>query len=174
MLSITFLVLSCNERTANQNTTKIVQEEVQATPNDQAVKAWLIKNITDYFAVQELDSLNIMMQNMTTPDYYEYKGDATNVDLYTDDALNEQEFYQKWKDKFDTKNAGIGVGFLITGQDWGTIIVNKCDLQSQKDGQYIFDVNIHDSDFKQDYPITVTVISTDNGFRIADIKQPVE
>jgi hypothetical protein len=47
------------------------------------------------------------------------KEDAMNVDMDVDGSLTEKEFEDKWKGKFDTSKAGIGIGFLITGQDLG-------------------------------------------------------
>ena len=52
-----------------------------------------------------------MMKDMTTKDYYEYKGDAMNVDMDVDGSLTQKEFEEKWKGKFDTSKAGIGTGF---------------------------------------------------------------
>lgn len=67
-------------------------------------------HIQNYFA-GDLGKLDQMMKDMTTKDYYEYKGDAMNVDMDVDGSLTQKEFEEKWKGKFDTSKAGIGTGF---------------------------------------------------------------
>ena len=111
------------------------------------------------------------MQNITTKDYYEYKTDATNVEMDTEGSLTEKEFEQKWKSKFNIEKAGTGVGFLISGQDWNEIKVSKCNFISQDGNTYLFDVILEDKEYKTEYPIQVIVVKEKEGFRIADVLQ---
>lgn len=135
--------------------------------NETLAKDWLKKNIEAFFKSD--NDHDKSMQTMTTKDYYEYKTDATNVDLDVDDALTQAEFDKKWKSKFDTKKAGIGTGFLISGQDWQDIKVTKSYVISQKNDTLIFDVNIRDVGFNENYPCIIKVKAQDGKFLIADV-----
>ena len=94
-----------------------------------------------------------------------------NVDMDVDGSLTKKEFEQKWKAKFDTSKAGVGPGFLITGQDWDSIKVVKCQLISQKGEEFLFDVILSDASHQLSYPIKVKVIKENNEFLIADVLQ---
>ncbi len=135
--------------------------------NETLAKDWLKKNIEAFFKSD--NDYDKAMQTMTTKDYFDYKTDATNVDLDVDDALTQAEFDKKWKSKFDTKKAGIGTGFLISGQDWQDIKVTKSDVISQKNDTLIFDVNIRDVGFNENYPRIIKVKAQDGKFLIADV-----
>ncbi|WP_204271164.1 hypothetical protein, partial [Escherichia coli] len=74
-------------------------------------------------------------------------------DMDVDGSLTQKEFEQKWKTKFDTSKAGVGAGFLITGQDWDSIKVVKCQLVSQKGKEFLFDVILSDASHQLNYPI---------------------
>lgn len=138
--------------------------------NETLAKDWLKTNIEAFFkSEKDYDKSTQAMQAMTTKDYYEYKADATSVDLDVDDALTQAEFDKKWKSKFDTKKAGIGTGFLISGQDWQDIKVTKSDIVGQKNDTLIFDVNIRDVGFNQNYPRVIKVKAQDGKFLIADV-----
>ncbi|MDQ0593837.1 hypothetical protein QFZ37_002206 [Chryseobacterium ginsenosidimutans] len=175
ILSSLFLILSCKEE--NKNTTiktnQASKENIikKLEPNEsESAKKWLTENIEKFFKT-DLSTIDSAMQNITTKDYYEYKTDATNVEMDTDGSLTEKEFDQKWKSKFDTKKAGIDVGFLISGQDWNEIKVLKSNLISQDGNIYLFDVILKDKEYKAEYPIQVKVVKEKEGFRIADVLQ---
>ena len=108
---------------------------------------------------------------MTTKDYYDYKTDATNVDLDIDGSLTEKEFKDKWKNKFNTDKAGIGIGFLIPAQDWNKIEVESCELKSSSKDEYTFNVVLKDEGFKAEYPSVIKVVKENKGFLIADVLQ---
>ena len=114
---------------------------------------------------------NIYCIKITTKDYFDYKTDATNVDLDVDGSLTEKEFQDKWKSKFDTSKAGIGIGFLISAQDWNNIEVESCDLKSSSKDEYIFNVMLRDDGFKATYPSVIKVIKENGSFLIADVLQ---
>jgi len=175
ILSLLFLILSCKEE--NKNVTikanQAPKENIitKPEPNEsEDAKKWLTESIEKFFKT-DLSTMDSEMQNITTKDYYEYKTDATNVEMDTDESLTEKEFDQKWKNRFDTKKAGIDVGFLISGQDWNEIKVSKCNFISQDGNNYLFDVILEDKEYKAEYPIQVKVVKEKEGFLIADVLQ---
>lgn len=133
-----------------------------------AIKAqkWVIQAIEKSFSTDNEEEI-------FTKEYDEYKQDAINVAYETDGSLTEQEFITKWKDRFDTKYAGVGSGFMISGQDWGNIKVTKCELLSKTDNSYTFKILIedvgegHEAKYHRDF----TVIIQKNSFLISDIKE---
>lgn len=179
-----FLLASCKEnKTTDSTTASTAVDSTSATAsvskivakasdnNAEAAKLWLVKTITNYFNDPELSSLEGNMIKNTTPDYYAYKTDATNVDLDVEGSLTVEEFHKKWKDKFDTSKAGIGTGFLISGQDWSKIIVEKCDLLSAKENAFLFDVVLKDVEFNATYTSQILVTQTKGTYKIADVKE---
>lgn len=174
-----FVIIGCKEEKKDagvqpepQQTEKIAQEIKPEVNESEEAKKWLEKSIEDYFN-SDLSKLDKNMQKMTTNDYYDYKGDAMNVDMDVDGSLTEKEFNDKWKGKFDTKKAGVGVGFLISGQDWDKIVTTKCQLISETENSYLFDVVLTDKSMKEVYPIKVKVIKENGSFLIADVLQDV-
>ncbi len=152
------------------DTTKLVSSEsnqkIKETEKAKA-KEWLIETIEANF---EKDFPE--MKGITTKSYEEYKTEATNVDLDTDGALTQSEFENKWKDKYDTKYAGIGNGFLISGQDWGKIEITNCkSLKSNSENEFVFETIIRDIDFKIDYKREIKVIKYKKSFLISDVKE---
>lgn len=131
---------------------------------------WLEKSIVDYFKA-DIGSEEKNMQKITTKDYFDYKTDATNVNLDVDGSLTDKEFQDKWKSKFDTSKAGVGIGFLISAQDWNSIEVESCDLKSSSRDEYIFNVVLRDDGFKAQYPSVIKVVKENGSFLIADVRQ---
>lgn len=175
LLSSLFLIISCKEKKTekvSEHTTSPKENLVlENKPNEsEDAKNWLTGSIEKFFKT-DLSTMDSAMQNITTKDYYEYKTDATNVDMDVDGSLTDKEFNQKWKSTFNTEKAGIGVGFLIAGQDWNEIKVSKCNFISQNDNTYLFDVMLEDKEYKAEYPIQVKVVKEKDGFRIADVLQ---
>lgn len=168
-----FLIIACKEEkketiTAPTPTIKEnVASETKANESEE-VKKWLETNIESFFKT-DLSVMDKAMADITTKDYYEYKTDATNVDMDTDGSLSNKEFHQKWKAKFNTEKAGIGTGFLISGQDWNEIKVSKCNFISQQGNTYLFDVVLEDKKYKAEYPIQVKIVKEKEDFRIADV-----
>ena len=152
------------------DSTKIVSSESDNNLKEtEKAKDWLIETIEDNFKKNTLE-----MKGITTKPYEEYKTDATNVDLDTEGALTQSEFENKWKRLYDTKYAGIGNGFLISGQDWGKIEVTNCKSlksYSKDDFVFVFETTIRDIDFKVDYKREIKVIKTENSFLICDVKE---
>jgi len=171
-----FFIIACKEEKKEIKTdAKPQQTEEKVVLNNESseaedAKKWLEKSIVDYFKA-DIGSEEKNMQKITTKDYFEYKTDAMNVDMDVDGSLTEKEFQDKWKSKFDTNKAGIGVGFLITAQDWDKIEVGSCDLKSTSKDEYIFNVVLTDNSFKAKYPSVIKVVKQNGSFLIADVLQ---
>lgn len=179
MIASLFLMIGCKEekketnvQTEPQVKENVVEKTEAETPVNESQEAqqWLKKNLVSYFKT-DLGNLDKEMQKITTKDYYEYKTDAMNVDMDVDGSLTEKEFDNKWKSKFDTKKAGIGIGFLISSQDWINIEVENCDLKSSSKDEYVFNVVLRDDGFKAKYPSVVKVVKENGSFLIADVLQ---
>jgi hypothetical protein len=174
LLSIVLIAISCQKKQSDQkeiiekSTTENVQTKSKLTSNEvENAKKWLIETIDVYFKKDNLE-----MTGITTKTYEDYKVDAINVDLDTDGALTQEAFDDKWKSKFDTKYAGIGVGFLISAEDFGKIKVTKCDLLlSQSSDGYIFKTVITDTEFKTNYKRDIKIIKSGNSFLIDDVRE---
>ncbi|MCJ7935412.1 MAG: hypothetical protein MUW56_17755 [Chryseobacterium sp.] len=170
-----FLIIACKEekKEAVPQTGPQVKENIASEnkPKDsEEAKKWLEESIEDYFKA-DLGTEEKNMQKMTTKAYYDYKNDAMNVDLDVDGSLTKKEFYEKWRKKFDVQKAGIGTGFLITGQDWEEIKVSSCKILASGEHDFLFDVVLSDRKLKAEYPITVNVTKENGSFLIADVWQ---
>jgi hypothetical protein len=127
-------------------------------------KKWLVKAIENFFKQESAD-----MSSITTKSYNEYKSDAMNIDM-GEESLTLEQFNKKWKKKYDVKHVGYD-GFLISGQDWGKIVVSKCDLISAKGNVYIFQVIIKDTQYKATNKRDIKVIESGKSFLIDDVKE---
>lgn len=168
-----FLLISCNDGENNSESKKNIPCNgvyiSHSKESDEAEK-WLRHSIESYFKTDPR-KMDDAMQRITTKDYYQYKTDAMNIDLDIDGSLTEIQFYEKWKDKFDTENAGIGVGFLITGQDWNDVKISRCELTFQNGKEFRFNVIIKDQEFKADYAVRIKLIKEKENYFIADVIQ---
>jgi hypothetical protein len=149
-----------------ENTKIEKKESNQVISKSENAKKWLIETIQTYFKKDFPE-----MSGITTKTYEEYKTEATNVDLDTEEAMTQTEFEKKWKNKYDTKYAGIGFGFLISGQDWGKIEITKCNLVVENDDTYVFQTVLRDTDFKTDYKRDIRIVKSGNSFLIDDVKE---
>ncbi|MGU3373981.1 hypothetical protein [Chryseobacterium sp. M5A1_1a] len=156
------------EPQVKENVTEEAKVDSPANQSEEA-KKWLEKSIISYFKA-DLGNLDKEMKKMTTKDYYDYKTDAMNVDMDVDGSLTEKEFQDKWKDKFQTKYAGINTGFLISAQDWINIEVRKCELDAiSGDDAFVFDVELMDEGVKATFDRKIGVVKKGNKFLIADV-----
>jgi hypothetical protein len=157
-----------------QNKSKKIEVEVKTdsviTDNKLAeisesdlAKKWLIESIETNFKTTEG-----LIDSICTKEYATYKSDAIGVEY--DGGMTQQAFEKKWKDKFDVKHAGIGTGFLISGQDWENIKIAKCELSpiKLKEG-YIFETIIEDLPSKATYKRDIKVIKSGQSFLISDV-----
>ncbi|CAM3131973.1 hypothetical protein DRF59_18800 [Chryseobacterium flavum] len=173
-----FLIIACREEKKEvKNIAEPQQIKEKIVLNNESdevenAKKWLEKSIEDYFKT-DLGSAEKSMEKITTKDYFDYKSDAMNVDMEVDGSLTEKEFQEKWRKKFDVQKAGIGVGFLISGQDWDEIKVSSCKVLTAGENDFLFDVILSDKKLKAEYPIKVNVIKDNGSFLIADVQQEV-
>ncbi|QWT87641.1 hypothetical protein KBP46_07300 [Chryseobacterium sp. PCH239] len=171
-----FMIIACKEEKKEIKKDGEIQpiKEKVVLHNDsneaEEAQKWLEKSIVYYFKA-DIGSEEKNMQKITTKDYFDYKTDATNVNLDVDGSLTDKEFQDKWKSKFDTSKAGVGIGFLISAQDWNSIEVESCDLKSSSRDEYIFNVVLRDDGFKAQYPSVIKVVKENGSFLIADVWQ---
>lgn len=168
-------IISCSETKKEEIKIENLPKEsvVENNSKDAAeAKAWLMKSIESYFNADISDQENIM-QNMTTKEYYNFKTDATNVDLDVDGSLTLKEFQQKWKNKFNTENVAINTGFLIPAQDWTKIEVRKCDLNATLENDSSFYIELEDTGSKEIYKCIIKVTKIKNNFFIGNVLEKV-
>lgn len=173
LLLVVLCSVSCQKEAAKKeqlpekSNTEIKKKEInQGNSESEMAKKWLVETILTYFKNDISE-----MSGITTKTYEEYKSEATNVEMDTDISMTQEEFENKWKNKYDTKYAGIGYGFLISAQDWGKIEVTKCNLLSENKDSYVFEVVISDTDAKADYKRDIKVIKSGKSFLIDDVKE---
>jgi hypothetical protein len=161
--------VATSEKVVNQDSVSTDKKVLDTNlPESEKAKLWLVKSIENYF-ISDLTLMDSVMNSICTKTYAGYKSDATGVDM--DGGLSVKEFEKKWKGKFNTKLGGVGVGFLISGQDWTKIKVSKCNLSVKKvDEGYLFETVITDAgveDYK--YKRDIKVVKSGDGFSIADV-----
>lgn len=169
------LIISCSETKKEEiKINNLPKESVveNNTKESAEAKAWLVKSIESYFNADISNQENIM-QNITTKDYYNFKTDATNVDLNIDGSLTLKEFQQKWKNKFNTENVALNTGFLISAQDWTKIEVKKCDLNASLENDYSFYVELQDIESKEVFKRIIKVTKIKNKFFIGNVLEKV-
>ncbi|MFN5417195.1 MAG: hypothetical protein ACK5B9_09075 [Flavobacteriia bacterium] len=165
ILPLCFFLLACQGKksTSKDNIPNDEAIEYSWIENAASAKSWLVDAIETTFKEKEGDNPEIFTKN-----YYAYKSDAIGVGY--DGGMDENVFTAKWKKDFDCKFSGMGTGFLISGQDWSTIKVTKCNLiSSEKDEDFIFDVIIHDDEANFDYKRKIDVRSEKEQFLIQDV-----
>lgn len=166
------IAFACAAQTQTDTSKKEVSTDV-VTKDDTATEAsaWLVQSIDRYFTLEELGTLDDVRKSISTTAYYAYKTDAMQVGLDVEDSLSEEEFHEKWKGKFDTSKAGIGVGFLISGQDWDKIEVEECSVISTIAQGVWFDVVLKDITLQENYSSKILVDVQQGKFAIADVQQ---
>lgn len=169
------LIISCSETKKEQIKINNLPKESVVENNSKEsaeAKTWLMKSVESYFNADISDQETIM-QNITTKDYYNFKTDATNVDLDIDGSLTLKEFQQKWKNKFNTENVAFNTGFLISAQDWTKIEVKKCDLNASLENDYSFYVELQDIESKEVFKRIIKVTKIKNKFFIGNVLEKV-
>lgn len=169
------LIISCSETKKEEiKNNNLPKESVveNNTKESAEAKIWLVKSIESYFDADISNQENIM-QNITTKDYYNFKTDATNVDLDIDGSLTLKEFQQKWKNKFNTENVALNTGFLISAQDWTKIEVKKCDLNASLENDFSFYVELQDIESKEVFKRIIKVTKIKNNFFIGNVLEKV-
>ena len=177
LLFIPVFLTSCtstsNTAVPKEATSSNIEAPQAAPPSDSEINSateWLQKTIAAYFAQ---DDQLAYMKKITTSSYFDYKLDAMNVDMGTDESLTELAFHQKWKGKYDTQNAGIQNGFLIDGQDWIDVNVTSVVFLEKQDDGLLFDVRMEDKKMNGVYPRKIKVMPHESGFLIADVIESI-
>jgi len=125
--------------------------------------AWLTEVIENH-----LNEGGYHMEDICTSRYYEYKMDAVQVGY--DGGLTEAAFKKKWSADYNMKYAGIGTGFLISGQDWGKVKVTKCTPKSDgKNGFILLNVTIRDIEFNVSYHRDIKIVPIGKAYQIDDV-----
>lgn len=162
--------LSCKNQEVQTTFTQIkdsVATEIEDKNIDSInlAKTWLVTTIETYFA--EFEKINGDYSNICTPEYKKFKEDATNVDM--DGGMSEQEFEKTWG-KETLKYAGLREGFLIGGNDFGTIKVNKSEFmeRTEKNG-FLFEIVLEDTEYQSLFKREVLVIPSGNSFLIDNV-----
>ena len=165
-------IISCQNQQSQQEENTVVK----VTPPSNSVtskskiidstdlaKKWLIQTIESTFKNNQGE-----MKGICTPEYEAYKTDAIGVGM--DGGMTLSEFKKKWSKKYNTALAGTSVGFMISGQDWQSIKVSKCELKSKTaEGAYLFESIIEDIGPNMKYKRDIKVIPTDKSFLISDV-----
>ena len=74
------------------------------------------------------------------------------------------------QEEFDVSKAGIGSGFLISGQDWSQISVADINFKGKNSSQaYLYEVVIEDLDFKVKYNRELKLVTSGSTFKIEDV-----
>ncbi|MGY0038703.1 hypothetical protein [Pedobacter sp. NJ-S-72] len=144
-------------------------------PEISKAKNWLVAAIEN-----SLNKANGNMENtdeeaernvksIYTEQYNAYKDDAINVDL--DNGPTTDEFFMKWKDKYNPKLAGIGTGLFIPEQDYGLIKISHCELKNKTTDGFIFNVVIEDTESKTKHNRDIKVIRSAGTYLIDDIME---
>jgi hypothetical protein len=154
--------ITADTMSVNQDTTKVLQEELDAIDTEDAVR-WLTEVIESH-----LNDGGYPMEDICTPKYYQYKMDAVQVGY--DGGLTDEQFRKKWSADYDIKHAGIGTGFMISGQDWGTIKVTKCvPVSDGKKGFLMLNVTIDDKEMKGAYHRDIKIVPVGKAYLIDDV-----
>jgi len=173
LISLLFGLISCQnnsrEKSSDQIDTLANQDFDKNPIGKETGCKWIKDNVENYFnkgggSIEKIQSLTI-------PEYYEFKMDAINTGLDLDSSITEFELAQKWKSKFDIKTAGLGNGFLISGQDWKNIQVSSCELLNENASEINLKVLISDCDFQTDYHRDIKLVLLGNQIKIADVKE---
>lgn len=167
--NILFTLLICAfSFCGNEGTTSATKQE--SSEDSSAIhqgKVWLIKNIEAFFN----NDANFMkgFSSLCTPEYSEFKTDATNVDL--DGGMTEAAFKTKWGRRY-SEYAGIGDGFMIAGSDYGTITVTSCEFKHLTEMQsMLYDVVITDTTYHSKFTRQVALVKHNNSFLIDDVRE---
>lgn len=172
MSALVCMVFACAPQNNTDTSKKAVSTEtVLADTTVSKEREWLMQSINRYFTTTELGMLDEVRESISTSAYYQYKTDAMQVGLDVEDSMSEEEFDEKWKGRFDTSKAGIGFGFLISGQDWDSIEVEKCKVASKTAHGVWFDVVLKDITLQEDYISKILVHVEEGKFAIADVQQ---
>lgn len=170
-----FLIWSCQSKPQQSesstpvdttNVNKSLDSEPINPENDidtEDATRWLTEVIESH-----LNDGGYPMEDICTPKYYEYKMDAVQVGY--DGGLTYEQFRKKWSSDYDIEHAGLGTGFLISGQDWGKVKVTKCSPKSDgKNGFLVLNVTVDDEQMKAAYHRDIKIVPVGKAYLNADV-----
>ncbi|ADY51708.1 hypothetical protein Pedsa_1139 [Pseudopedobacter saltans DSM 12145] len=170
ILILVYTVCSCNSPSKtntnkNEDTTATIKAE--STDSVHLAQIWLKRSIEGFF--KDFDQLKGNFSSITTPGYYEFKMDAIHIDY--DGGLSETEFKNKWSQRY-SEFAGVNEGFMIGGNDFGTVKVKECKfINRTKQHGYLFHTIIEDTELHNEFIRDITVVSHQGSFLIDDVKE---
>jgi hypothetical protein len=157
---------ACNN--ANDTSIKNNNSDYIISENDIDInegKKWLKENMESYFNNDEKFMKGF--SSLCTTQYYEFKQDATNIDL--DGGMSEEAFKTKWGSRY-SKYAGIGDGFMIAGNDYGKIELTKIEFKNRTEmGGLRYDVLITDTVFNSKFQRQIIIMKENDHFLIDDV-----
>ena len=168
---ILFGLFACRNASQNVPAQAIVSDtlpistsgEQEAEIDTEYAVEWLIEVIESH-----LNEGGFAMEDICTPQYYEYKTDATQVGY--DGGMDESAFAKKWSSTYDVSHAGIGTAFLISGQDHGMVKVTKCVPKPSTTAEtIILEVVISDPDMKATYHRDFKIVPIGKAYQIDDV-----
>jgi len=166
-----FSLLSCRNATTTLPAQAIVSDTIYADTlpttemdiDTEDAVAWLTEVIENH-----LNEGGYAMEDICTPQYYEYKTDATQVGY--DGGMDEAAFAKKWSSTYDVARAGIGTAFLISGQDNGKVKVTKCIPKPTSTAESIvLEVVISDPDMNATYHRDFKIVPIGKAYQIDDV-----
>ena len=168
LYALVFCLLACRNTSDTQPAQSGASDSIPESGMDidtEDAAAWLTEVIENH-----LNEDGYPMEDICTSSYYEYKTDAIQVDY--DGGLTQAAFKKKWSADYDMKYAGIGTGFLISGQDWGKVKVTKCTPKSDgKNGFLVLEVTIEDLDYKLSYHRDIKIVPVGKAYLIDDVME---
>lgn len=164
-LTSVFLI-SCHSKSDYEGLNEMQSRMPEIHNTDLTLKGekWLVESIEGHFAND-----NPKMIMMTTPEYYEFKLDALNLNLGLSESLTQESFEKKWSEKYNLNREDVYSPFLISAQDFGEIKVKKCEFKKHESDTLVYEVEISDVKFNVDYASEIKILPTDNGYLIADV-----
>ena len=157
----------CMSACVNDGSRADREKTIQTNQSDSgqiaAAQKWLVSSIEAHFSNQ----IEADFAYLCTPQYAEFKRDATNVDL--DPGMSEAAFRKKWGRRCGPY-AGIGEGFMVAGTDHGKIRVRSCQYSHKTEmGHYLFKTILEDLDFGSVFYRDISVKQHRKAFRIDDV-----
>lgn len=174
IFSITILLfglLACRNTSTTLPAQGLVSDTIPATtPTTSEIEldtedavAWLTEVIENH-----LNEGGYAMEDICTPQYYEYKTDATQVGY--DGGMDEEAFTKKWSSTYNVARAGMGTAFLISGQDNGKVKVTKCIPKPTTTAEsIILEVVISDPDMNATYHRDFKIVPIGKAYQIDDV-----
>ena len=163
LLTVLFCLGACTNDGRKVSGNEKTEQKPKESEQIAAAQKWLVSSLETHFN----EGPDRDYAYLCTPQYAEFKRDATNVDL--DPGMSEAAFRKKWGRRC-SPYAGINTGFMIAGQDYGKIRVRSCRYSHKTEmGHYLFELVIDDIDFGSVYYRDVVLKPENNTFLIDNV-----